>query len=154
ASRPLVIDPVLAYSTYLGGANHQPFFGQRGSSIAVDQAGNVYLTGSVETTDFPVLGPQQRDFNGFGNDAFVTKLNPAGQLVYSTYLGGHSDPSVFLSLGLSQTAMNDGFGIAVNAQGDAVVVGQTQFALDPITNHVLEIGFPTIPSPIQPDYGG
>jgi hypothetical protein len=67
-TRALIIDPVLAYSTYLGGTGWDD-----GRGIAVDSAGNVYVTG----------------FTGFNMDAFVTKVNADGTaIVYSTYLGG------------------------------------------------------------------
>ena len=86
-NRPLVIDPVLVYSTYLGGSGDD-----RGQGIAVDAAGNAYVTGFTVSTDFPTtLGAFQTTFGGAvdGVDAFVTKLNPTGSaLVYSTYLGG------------------------------------------------------------------
>ena len=56
--------------------------------IAVDLAGNAYVTGYTASTDFPTANPLQPVFSGSG-DAFVTKLNASGTaLVYSTYLGG------------------------------------------------------------------
>ena len=78
----------LVYSTYLGGGDSD-----HGESIAVDSAGNAYVTGSTLSTDFPTVNAFQSTFGG-GNsgesgDAFVTKFNAAGSaLVYSTYLGG------------------------------------------------------------------
>jgi hypothetical protein len=85
ASKPLVIDPVLSYSTYLGGSGPE----EESRAIAVDAAGNAYVTGFTASVDFPTLNPFQA-FNSGGEhgDAFVTKLNPSGSLVYSTYLGG------------------------------------------------------------------
>ena len=83
--RPLVIDPVLFYSTYLGGSG-----GDKGYGIAVDSSGNAYVTGLTPSTNFPTTsGAFQTTLNGT-SDAFVTKLNPTGSapLVYSTYLGG------------------------------------------------------------------
>src|SRR5436309_3436601 len=78
AGRPLIIDPVLAYSTYLGGSGVDD-----GSSIAVDTTGNVYVTGSTGSTDFPIActPPACPAFDATSNplpDAFVTKLNPVG----------------------------------------------------------------------------
>ena len=105
--KPLIIDPVLSYSTYLGGNGVD-----RGFSIAVDGAGNTYVTGGTNSTNFPTLNPFQAVFPGGPVDAFVTKLNAAGSaLVYSTYLGGGGD--------------DRGFDIAVDASGNAYVTGQT-----------------------------
>jgi len=80
---PLIIDPTLAYSTYLGGTIYD-----EGLGIAVDD-GNAYITGYTNSPDFPTtLGVWDRTYNG-GYDVFVTKLSPAGDiLIYSTYLGG------------------------------------------------------------------
>ena len=87
-SQPLVIDPVLSYSTYLGGSSNDS-----GVGIAVDTAGDAYVTGYTESVDFPTTtGALQTNVSGGFSDAFVTKLNPAGTaLVYSTYLGGTGD---------------------------------------------------------------
>src|SRR5205814_9734548 len=74
----------LAYSTYLGGT-----IGEFGSGIAVDAAGNAYVTGVTTSTNFPTTNALQPTFGGGLSDAFVTKLSPGGtQLIYSTYLGG------------------------------------------------------------------
>jgi uncharacterized repeat protein (TIGR01451 family) len=92
----------LVYSTYLGGY---------GRGIAVDAAGSAYVTGYTNWTTFPTQSPYQATFHGY-NDAFVTKLTPAGNaLVYSTYLGGSGD--------------DQGYGIAVDAAGSAYVTGYT-----------------------------
>ena len=112
--RPLVIDPVLLYATYLGGSASD-----RGSAIAVDGAGNAYVTGTTCSFDFPTAGPAQAGLGG-GCDAFVTKLSPAGALVYSTYLGGAEE--------------EHGYGIGVDAAGRAHVVGQTFSSDFPTTN--------------------
>jgi hypothetical protein len=105
---PLVIDPGLVYSTYLGGTGND-----QGSGITVDSTGSAYLTGSSASINFPTtVGAFDASFNGGANDAFVTKLNAAGTaLVYSTYLGG---------------AGNDqGIGIALDGTGSAYVTGFT-----------------------------
>jgi hypothetical protein len=108
-TKPLVIDPVLGYSTYLGGSGND-----YGQAIAVDAAGNAYVAGYAFSTDFPTASPFQAASAG-GWDAFVTKLNSTGSaLVYSTYLGG-SDVD----------AVGDHNGIAVDAAGDAYVAGLT-----------------------------
>jgi len=106
----VVIDPVLTYSTYLGGSGNDSGFG-----IAVDLTGAAYVTGLTTSTDFPVANststPIQVAKSG-GVDAFVTKLNPTGSsLVYSTYLGG--------------TNTDSGHAIAVDLSGNAYVVGST-----------------------------
>jgi Beta-propeller repeat len=110
--KPLVIDPSLAYSTYLGGSD----FDGRGLGIAVDSAGSAYVTGSTASPDFPTTaGAFDTSFNHgpFGQaDAFVTKLNPAGSgLTYSTFLGGSFPDSPS--------------GIAVDSAGSAYVTGTT-----------------------------
>src|SRR5205807_2241996 len=75
----------LLYSTYLGGSN-----GNWGNGIAVDAAGNAYVTGLTGSTDFPTVNAVQPAFGGGSSDAFVAKLDPTGSaLVYSTYLGGN-----------------------------------------------------------------
>ncbi len=85
-TRPLVIDPVLGYSSFLGGAN-----GDRGFDIQVDAAGNAYVTGSTFSPNFPTTaGAIQKQFGStdFSSDAFVTKINASGTAAFSTYLGG------------------------------------------------------------------
>ncbi|MBI2877536.1 MAG: SBBP repeat-containing protein, partial [Candidatus Tectomicrobia bacterium] len=112
-TRPLVIDPVLAYSTYLGGSEDLDF----GNGIAVDGPGNAYVTGNAQSDDFPTtLGAWQPAYGGGNSDAFVTKLAPNGALVYSTYLGGSSK--------------DFGTGIAADASGNAVYVTGATFSLD------------------------
>ena len=115
---------VLVYSTYLGGGSGGGSSGgsEVGLGIAVDLAGNAYLTGYTGSTDFPTVNPLQPVFRGSG-DAFVAKINASGTaLVYSTYLGGGSvDPDV-------------GNGIAVDAAGNAYVTGSTSSADFPTVN--------------------
>src|SRR5206468_9446490 len=90
------------YSTYLGGTEINY---ERGSAIAVDAAGNAYLTGDTSSLNFPLRNPIQPAYGGGGSDAFAIKLNPAGGLVYSTFLGGED--------------VDSGYGIAVDAAGNA-----------------------------------
>jgi hypothetical protein len=109
-NRKLIIDPVLVYSTYLGGTLSDYPFG-----IAVDSAGNAYITGWTNSTDFPTAGAIQSSFGGSSSDCFVTKLNAAGNaLVYSTYLGG--------------TGGDEALAIAVDSVGNAYVTGDTASA--------------------------
>ncbi|HET8760889.1 MAG TPA: SBBP repeat-containing protein, partial [Nitrospiria bacterium] len=106
ATQPLVIDPTLVYSTYLGGGDSDI-----GNSVAVDAAGNAYVAGKTQSVNFPTSGPLQAGLNG-GSDVFVTKLNPAGTAaVYATYLGG--------------SGADEAAGIAVDAAGNAYVTGRT-----------------------------
>jgi hypothetical protein len=115
AGRALVIDPVLSYSTYLGGSG-----ADIGKGIAVDAAGNAYVTGNTTSTNFPTTtGAFQTTLMGSEN-AFVTKVNASGTgLVYSTYLGGCCSDS--------------GNGIAVDAAGNAYITGFTTSTNFPTT---------------------
>jgi RHS repeat-associated protein len=98
----------LGYSTYLGGGGSDT-----GNAIAVNSAGNAYVTGSTTSTNFPTANAYQSSLSGgTGQDAFVTKLAAAGNaLSYSSYLGGGSTDS--------------GQGIAVDRWGNATVAGLT-----------------------------
>jgi len=103
-ARPLIIDPVIEYSTYVGGSGRE-----RGYDIDVDSQGYAYVTGETTSPDFPEANP-----NGFGGseDAFVFKLNQDGSsLEYATYFGG--------------SAIDKGRGIAVYSDGSVFVVGET-----------------------------
>jgi hypothetical protein len=115
ARRALYIDP-LVFSTYLGGSSSDS-----GQGIAVDSAGNAYVTGATQSVDFPVTpGAFRTACNDCGEDAFVAKLNSAGSaLVYSTYLGG--------------VVATQGFGIVVDGAGNAHVVGSTSSPVFPVT---------------------
>jgi hypothetical protein len=106
ASRPLVIDPVLSYSTYLGGGGDE-----QGNLIALDTARNAYIAGRTASIDFPTTSGADSSLGGT-QDAFVTKLNATGSaLVYSTYLGG--------------SGLDDGETLAVDANSNAYVIGFT-----------------------------
>ena len=105
--QPLVIDPVLTYSSYLGGGGWED-----GEDIAVDAAGNAYVTGFTDSADFPTAKGRQATAGGSG-DVFVAKFNAAGTaLAYSTYIGG--------------SGRDMGLGIAVDARGNAYVTGYTE----------------------------
>jgi len=111
----LVIDPVLAFSTYLGGSGDD-----EGRAIAVDSSGNVYVTGTTVSADFPTSA---NAFQGAGG-AFVTKLNPTdGTLVYSTYLGVSAQ----------------GQSIAVDSTGSAYVAGGTNESEFPTVNAIQNV---------------
>ncbi len=117
----------LLYSTYLGGSGREFF-----SSLALDGAGNVYITGRTSSSDFPTTpGAYDRTFRGsvavFPEifDGFVTKLNASGSaLVYSTFLGG--------------TGSDAGTAIAVDSAGTAFVVGFTNSTDFPTTCGALD----------------
>lgn len=115
-TKPLVIDPVLIYSTYFGGTGtgDQPY------SIAVDSERNVYIAGFTTSTDFPITGGAQ-SANGGQADAFVLKLDPTGtQAVYATYIGG--------------SAADEAHSVAVDAAGNAYITGFTLSSNFPVVN--------------------
>jgi len=111
-TQPLVIDPTLSYSTYLGGTSDE-----RGTAIAVDGSGRAYISGVTDSIDFPVKGGVQSTNHG-GTDIFVTKMwASGGGVIYSTYIGGSSsDGDLFHS------------GLAVDRFGNAYVAGRTSSA--------------------------
>lgn len=117
-TRPLVIDPVLRFGSYLGGDMRDIGWG-----VATDEEGNVYVTGQTQSADFPTTdGVFDQSFNGETNqpDVFVTKISADGsEVLYSTYLGGDSS--------------DIGYDIEVDAEGQAFVVG------------IGRSGFPTTP---------
>ncbi len=98
-NRPLVIDPVLVYATYIGGSG-----GDVAYSIAVDSYFDAYIAGVTNSSDFPIKSGEQSAYGGEG-DAFVTKMNAAGsQLIFSTYLGGSgSDTATAIALSSGST---------------------------------------------------
>ena len=107
--KPLVIDPVLSYSSYLGGSGLD-----QGKGVAVDNVGNIYEVGQSASADFPSSGKTSTD-----TDAFVAKFNAAGTLQYATYLGG--------------SGTDRGFAIAMDNGNAAVyIVGDTDSADFPI----------------------
>jgi photosystem II stability/assembly factor-like uncharacterized protein len=125
-SLALVIDPVLSYSTLLGGTQQDEAAG-----IAVDSAGNAYVTGTTSSPDFPLANAYQSS-NPFSM-AFVSKLNTSGTgLVYSTFIGG-SDGS-------------QGVAIAVGLDGSAYVAGNTDSTDFPVVNafQPKNAGFPDV----------
>jgi hypothetical protein len=130
-ARPLVIDPVLVYSTYLGGAmpmafpSGAPF--DDGAAIAVDGSGSAFITGQTQSLDFPTVHPLQPPAE-FG-DIFVAKMNASGSaLLYSTWIGGRGG--------------DNPWSIAIDAGGSAYVTGQTSSSDFPLVN------------PLQPLFGG
>jgi len=106
-SLELVIDPVLVYSSYLGGNGSDSGYG-----IAVDHRGCAYVTGITNSTNFPTFNPYSTEPGDGTIDTFVTKLSNEGNaLVYSTYLGG--------------SGTDYSYSIAVDNRGCAYITGFT-----------------------------
>ena len=121
-THPLVIDPILQFSTYLGGSGDDVAYG-----LALDPQGNVYIGGTAASTNFPTPNAMQPTNRGSW-DAFIAKLNSAGSLVYSTYIGG--------------SGLEAGASLAVDSNGNAYLTGRTQ-----------STDFPTV-NALQPTFGG
>ncbi len=119
-SQPLVIDPLLSFSTYFGGN-----LSVTGGAIALDTSNNVYIAGLTFSKQFFTRGAFQTNFAGgtFAGDAFVAKFgNPATNLIYLTYLGGNGDDGAFA--------------IAVDSSSRAFVAGATESTNFPVLNAV------------------
>jgi hypothetical protein len=114
--RPLVIDPVLEFSSYLGGSGNDVAYG-----LAVDVQGNVYIGGITASANFPTMNAAQPSNNG-NWDAFIAKISPTGTLLYSTYLGG--------------SGMESGAWLAVDNSGNAYLTGRTQSTNFPTVNAI------------------
>jgi hypothetical protein len=114
-TRALTIDPVLSYSTYIGG------YGSWSSlAIAVDASGNAYVASYTDATNWPVVSAYQASKAGT-TDVVVTKLNPQGTgLLYSTYIGG-------------KKALSQSFAIAIDGSGNAYIAGYTSSNSYPTT---------------------
>jgi hypothetical protein len=127
ASKPLVIDPILVYSSLLGGSG-----GDFGHAIAVDDFGNVYLAGETTSINFPIRNPFKSEIRGNANP-FITKINAAGsEILYSTYLGG--------------SAHDRAEAIAVDSTGHVYLTGTTSSTDFPTLNPVqpgLSTQFPS-----------
>src|SRR5262249_45858297 len=117
-TQPLIIDPSLIFSTYLGGGGDD--YGVR---VAVDSTGNVYVVGRTQSTNFPTQTPYQ-PANAGNVDVFISKLDPSGStLLYATYLGGSGE--------------DDGMGIAVDNANNIYVAGVTASSNFPLLNPIL-----------------
>lgn len=122
---PLVIDPVLTYSTYFGGQGWDMAHG-----VAVDAAGNVYITGPTYSSDLPLKGAVPPATSQINGNVFIAKFNASGtELIYSTIVGGDG--------------LDVGAGIAVDSAGNACVTGPT-YSTD----------FPTTPGAFQSALAG
>ena len=125
SSKPLVVDPVLVYSTYLGGE-----LDDTGQAIAVDSLGDAVVAGTTLSLQFPTTtgaftpSPLASNANGV---VFVTKINPAGtSLLYSSYVGGSGGDS--------------GLGVAIDGSGNICVTGETSSTDFPTTTNALKPG--------------
>src|SRR3954452_10098128 len=118
-SKTLVIDPVLVYSTFLGGTGVE-----YGNAVAVDSAGSAYVVGSTTSADFAVVG----GLAGLGvyrgdTDAFLVKYSPTGNAVeFSTYIGG--------------SGSDEAAGVGVDSSGAILVGGNTRSGNFPIRNAI------------------
>ena len=121
-SKPLVIDPVLVYSTYLGGSgDDQP------SGIAVDSAGSVYLAGYTDSTDFPLA--TLKSLPAGSTHVFVAKFDPTGSnLVYADYIGGDSQ--------------DYGYALVLDSANDVYVTGSTASSNFPVVNYPYQGTYP------------
>jgi len=156
----LIIDPVLTYSTYLGGSGAESFLVGTGPeitpiAIAADNALSAYVAGTTSSGDFPVsvasptvLSPFQSCLNDpsqpqpttlpcadGNNDVFVAKLNPTGTaIVFATFLGGSGDDSA------GGVAIGCGFNVVVagtTTSNDFPVVSAFQSAQGAVNSHVF-----------------
>lgn len=133
-SNALVIDPILAYSTFFGGTNSDFVV-----AVTADTAGNAYVTGLTASSDFPLTAGafQAIDYatpsNGVST-AFVSKFNSSGTaLLYSTFIGG---------VGVPETVHNQGdYGkaIAIDAAGNAYITGYTYSSNFPVTSGAFQV---------------
>jgi len=124
ASNTLIIDPVINFSTYLGGTGDD-----RGYGVAVDGSGNVYISGYTYSDDFPTTPGAYDTARGSFSDVFVTKTDSQGsELIYSTYIGGSGG--------------EEGNCIAVDAAGNAYVAGYTYSNNFPTTPGAFQTSLP------------
>jgi hypothetical protein len=137
STKTLVVDPVVEYSTYLGGSADDEAWG-----IAVDASGNIYVTGQTLSTNFPVQNAAQTSCASCTAtvpepDAFIVKFDSTGtSLAYSTYLGG--------------AAADAAFGIAVDSAGNALVTGATLSTDFPVTAGAFQSTCPSCASKTTP----
>ncbi|MFC1558801.1 SBBP repeat-containing protein, partial [candidate division KSB1 bacterium] len=117
---PLIIDPELVYSSYLGGSGDDTAI-----SIDVDNSGNTYVSGYTSSANFPVTSGAYSEAKTGNFDAFVCKLNPAGtELIYSTYIGGSDEDT--------------GINIKIDSSGSAYLVGYTKSSNFPTTSGAFD----------------
>lgn len=109
-------DGAMLWVTYLGGSGTE-----QAQGLAVDAGGNVYISGETTSNNFPVRNGFQNNFGGGFDDAFITKISPAGDsILWSTYLGGGSD--------------DFGNTLALDGQGNVYTTGWTRSTDFPVRN--------------------
>lgn len=121
-SKPLVIDPILSYGTFLGGS-----LDDRGFGVQVDSAGNAYLMGDTVSLNLPLFNAYQSTNHNTSNGWVVdmSKLNPTGTaLIYSTFLGDIAD--------------SHGLGLAIDSAGNASIAGYTAAGDYPVTGGAFQ----------------
>ena len=120
-TQQLIIDPILSYSSFLGGSNHD-----YGYDIAVNAAGEAYVVGATLSLDFPTVNAYQVASATDYTDVFITRFNAAGNgLIYSTFLGGSNN--------------DEGYGIAVDSSNNVYVTGRTSSDDFPIQGGIQAI---------------
>ncbi len=113
---PIVIDPVLNFSTYFGSTQDD-----YGLGIVVDTKGFIYITGDTDSPNFPNVNAYQKNYSGGASDVFIAKFSPSGELIYSTFLGGmYGDYSHG--------------GISVDSNGNVYLTGYTSSSDFPTKN--------------------
>lgn len=120
---------VAVYSSYLGGRGEEPLtkFAVLSLAYAIDESGNIYLTGGTDSPDFPTTQGAFQRAHGGEVDAFVTKLDAAGQAVYSTYVGGSNDDELI-----------DNLQLTTDSSGNAFLVGETSSQDFPTTEGAFQ----------------
>jgi hypothetical protein len=136
----------LVYSTYLGGSGEE-----RAGRLAVDAAGNAYVTGFTNSFDFPLANALQPTLScSLAGDAFVVKLNPtASALVYSTYLGGTDGPRTlefsYVANNIQSPDLTANFAITLKPEQQLIIPNLIQYLRD---HGISDIG------PVGPIYAG
>jgi len=113
----------LVYSTYFGGNDQELWSQSGGPAVALGPSGDVFVTGSTRSTNFPTRDAIQSAYGGGLSDAFVANFDSAGQLVYSTYVGG--------------TGADSGARVAVDPAGGVMIAGATS-STDFWTRHAIQ----------------
>jgi hypothetical protein len=145
-TKTVVIDPVLAYSTFLGGSGgNSGNFTDNGTSLAVDASGNAYIGGYTWSPDFPITtgsfqatDPGITDGNFYTSVGFVSKLNATGSaLIYSTYIGGNGSSS-YTGNTLNAGGGDDVNALAIDSSGNVYLTGATWSSNFPVTTGAIQ----------------